>query len=150
MDRFASGPHNCVVRSGVYNSLYGRGDDGWEWADALSVNWAGMTNWLHPPYGLIDEVLDHAVACRAKGTLIVPDWPSASWWPRIFNGCRDSLMPVARAPIGKSLAMAGLLEAVWLGEARRVLYYPSKGSAFADRHLPSGYMLAVRFDFAVC
>jgi hypothetical protein len=48
VDRFASNPDNCVVRSGAYNSLYGQGDAGWEWADALSVNWAGVTNWVHP------------------------------------------------------------------------------------------------------
>jgi len=148
VDRFASGPQTCVVRSGVYNSLYGHGDAGWEWADALSVNWHGKMNWVHPPYMLLDDVLDHAIACKATGTLIVPDWPSASWWPRVFRGDRNVLSTAKRMPIGTGFAMPGFLRVVWLGRADRVLHYPAKGSEFAQRHLPKGNILAVLFDFS--
>lgn len=148
VDRFASNASNCVVSSGAYNSLYGQGDAGWEWADALSVNWAGVTNWVHPPYMLLDEVLDHAIACRARGTLIVPDWPSASWWPRLFRGNRHSLATAPRSPIGVATVSPGVRDVIWLGLAENVLYYPTKGSDFARRHLPKGHILAVRFDFA--
>jgi hypothetical protein len=147
VDRFASRKHNCIVRSGRFNSRFGHGDEGWEWADALTINWHGCVNWIHPPYLLIDCVLDHCIACRANGTLIMPDWPSASWWPRLFRGSRSKLTPVAREAIG--VADASVVSAViWLGRADRVLFYPSKGSDFAQRHLPHGNILAVRFDFS--
>jgi len=149
VDRFASNAENCVVYSGAFNSQYGSSDKGWEWADALTLHWGRLNNWVHPPYMLIDRVLDHCIACKARGTLIVPDWPSASWWPRLFRRA-DTWQSLGRrathAPIGWPCSPA-IQQVVWLGHADRVLFYPSKGSAFAERHLPRGAILAVRFDF---
>lgn len=146
VDRFASGPENCVVQSGRFNARYGHEDESWEWADALTVNWAGVENWVHPPYLLINHVLDHAERCKAKGTLIVPDWPTRSWWPRLFRGKKGGV--VKGTPIGTA-ARRAVKEIVWLGPASAVLYYPSKCSEFAERNMPMGNILAVRFDFAL-
>lgn len=146
VDRFASGPENCVVRSGRFNARYGHEDGSWEWADALTLNWAGVDNWVHPPYLLIDHVLDHAERCRAKGTLIVPDWPTRAWWPRLFRGRRGGA--VRGAPLGTA-ARRAVRDIVWLGPASAVLHYPYKCSEFAERHMPKGNILAVRFDFTM-
>lgn len=147
VDRFA-GEGNCRVRSGRFNSRFGSNADGWEWADALTQDWGnGCINWMHPPYLLIDRVLDHAQRCRAKGTLIVPDWPTRSFWPRLFRergagvaGQRGLAIGVPGSPAVKKV--------LWLGPASALLYYPSKGSEFAERHLPRGNLLAVYVDFS--
>jgi hypothetical protein len=70
-----------------------------------------------------------------------------SWWPRLFRGNRHSLVTAARTPIGTATVLPGVRDVIWLGQADRVLYYPTKGSEFARRHLPAGNILAVRFDF---
>ena len=49
--------------------------------DAFTVNWSGENNWwCHPPV-LIPRVLRYAEWCRASGTLVVPYWKSAPYWP---------------------------------------------------------------------
>jgi hypothetical protein len=52
--------------------------------DAFSTNWAGDNNWLVPPISLVSKTIKHLKVCKARGTLIVPDWPSASFWPILF------------------------------------------------------------------
>ena len=49
--------------------------------DAFTVNWSGDVNWWVPPISLIGRVLRHAKACDAMGTLVVPVWKSAPFWP---------------------------------------------------------------------
>jgi hypothetical protein len=46
-------------------------------------------------------------------------------------------------------ARKAVRDIVWLGPASAVLYYPYKCSEFAERHMPKGNILAVRFDFTV-
>ena len=46
-------------------------------------DWSGVLNWCCPPVCLICRLLKHARACGAQGTLIVPHWPSAVFWPII-------------------------------------------------------------------
>ena len=51
--------------------------------DAFTVNWAGNINWWVSPIHLIGRVLRHTETCSAVGSLIVPAWKSASFWPLI-------------------------------------------------------------------
>ena len=51
--------------------------------DAFTVDWHGENNWWCPPIGLIPRVIRHAQACEAQGTMILPVWPSAPFWPLI-------------------------------------------------------------------
>ena len=55
---------------------------GSEEIDAFSQYWFAENNWLVPPINL---VIRHLVTCKAKGTLIVPKWKSAAFWPLIFS-----------------------------------------------------------------
>ena len=34
---------------------------------------------------MVIRAIRHLVACKAKGTLIVPKWKSAEFWPLIFS-----------------------------------------------------------------
>ena len=38
-----------------------------------------------PPPALIPRVLRHAECCKAQGTLVVPYWESASFWPLVYT-----------------------------------------------------------------
>ena len=78
IDRFADANNNQVAR---FNSHYW--SPGTEAVDAFTINWIGENNWLCPPIGLIPRVIRHAQSCRAQGTLVVPLWESASFWPML-------------------------------------------------------------------
>ena len=51
------------------------------------MDWSGHNNWLVPPPILVSKVIRHCVTCKAFGTLVVPKWPSAPFWPLIFKNC---------------------------------------------------------------
>ena len=80
VDRFAS---NYNTKCGRFNSKYWC--PGTEGVDALNQDWAGVNNWIVPPPRLISRVLDHMERCRARGTLILPKWQSAPFWPLIID-----------------------------------------------------------------
>lgn len=58
---------------------------GCEGVDAFTMNWSVDNNWLVPPVYLISRVLKHMDYNGESGTLIVPYWPSAPWWPLLFK-----------------------------------------------------------------
>jgi len=76
VDQFAS-PHNAQLPR--YNSRF------WtpscEAVDAFTTSWASEVSWLVPPLHLICRSIQHAQACAARGTLVVPMWVSAPFWP---------------------------------------------------------------------
>ena len=57
---------------------------GSEAVDAFTCNWGEETNWWCPPIHLITRVLQHARKTKAHGTLIVPCWHSAPFWPVLY------------------------------------------------------------------
>lgn len=73
IDRFASFQNYQLPR---FNR-----NPGSEAVDAFTVNWQGENNWWCPPIALIPRVLRHAQVCAARGTLVVPMWHSAPFWP---------------------------------------------------------------------
>jgi hypothetical protein len=76
VDRFAS--HTAHVLP-VYNSKFHC--PGTAGVDALGRSWKGANNWLHPPVGLVGQVLMHMLKEGSCGTLLVPYWPKQPWWP---------------------------------------------------------------------
>ena len=56
-----------------------------EAVDAFSVSWAGDFNWLFPPPYLVPRVLRHMQEGHEDGTLLVPEWHSAPWWPLLIT-----------------------------------------------------------------
>ena len=80
IDRFANCNNAKIAR---FNSLFWT--VGCEAVDAFSQNWCNENNWLVPPIYSVLRVLKHMLACKASGTLIVPRWVSAPFWPYIFK-----------------------------------------------------------------
>ena len=80
VDRFANSENIKLPR---FNSLFW--NPGCESVDAFSQNLQGENNWLVPPIYLIPKTIQHLLTCRAKGTLLVPAWPSAPFWPILFQ-----------------------------------------------------------------
>lgn len=80
IDRFANHYNHKIPR---FNSLCWV--PGTENVDSFSLNWSGENNWLVPPVSIVTRVINHLVSCKAVGTLVVPFWPSAPFWPLIFG-----------------------------------------------------------------
>ena len=53
--------------------------------DAFTVSWENEKVWLTPPICLIFRVLRMLAHCKGHGTLIVPEWKSAPWWPLVHS-----------------------------------------------------------------
>ena len=81
IDRFASSKNAKTQR---YNSLFW--NPGCEAVDAFTQDWSGENNWLVPPVFLISRAIRHAKDCKAKGSIIVPLWESAPFWPLLRDG----------------------------------------------------------------
>eukprot|EP00117_Sycon_ciliatum_P022902 scpid26163/ scgid19621/ Retrovirus-related Pol polyprotein from transposon gypsy; Reverse transcriptase; Endonuclease len=54
--------------------------------DAFTVDWSIERVWMVPPIYLISRTIDMLLACRTHGTLVVPEWRSAPWWPKLHDG----------------------------------------------------------------
>ena len=76
IDRFADESNKKTER---FNSRFKT--VGSEGVDAFAFDWAGEINWLVPPIYLIIKCIKHLCSTGATGTLVVPYWPSASYWP---------------------------------------------------------------------
>ena len=79
IDRFADDKNKKV---GIFNSKYHC--PGTAHVNAFTDNWKGKNNWLCPPVKYISATLRHLELCEAKGTLLVPCWTSACWWPLLY------------------------------------------------------------------
>ena len=58
---------------------------GCEAANAFTLSWTGVNNWLFPPPFLVPRVLRHMSVGKEDGTLLVPEWRSAPWWPLLVT-----------------------------------------------------------------
>ena len=76
VDWFAS-THNAMLPV-FYTRYWSPGSAG---IDAFTENWRGKKGWFVPPICLIARVLKHMEKCCCFGTIVVPYWPSASFWP---------------------------------------------------------------------
>lgn len=80
VDRFANDYNHKVKR---FNSKF------WvpncESVDAFSVHWGGSNNWLVPPVCLVPRALNHLRHCQAKGTFVLPYWPSSAFFPILYS-----------------------------------------------------------------
>ncbi|VDI59226.1 Hypothetical predicted protein [Mytilus galloprovincialis] len=70
---------------------------GTEAVDAFTQFWGNDVNWLVPPPILITKTLNKLKQDNAKGTLIVPEWTSAPYWPILhrdgeFRFCEKYLL----------------------------------------------------------
>ena len=85
---------------------------GSEAVDTFTCNWSEENNWWYPPVYLIPRVIRHAQLTKARGTLIVPQWPSAPYWPLLFpNGSdpADFIIAWLELPCSEKLFLPGHL-----------------------------------------
>ena len=136
------GPHTVDRFADFYNCQLPRfntrcWNPGSEAVDAFTVNWEGENNWWCPPISLITRVIRHAQVCRAKGTMIVPQWPSAHFWPLLcpYNTSMSSFAPficeLRELPRIASLFLPGL-----------------SGSTLFNGNIPNTKVFALRCDFS--
>ena len=63
---------------------------------------------------LVPKVVAHAHMCAAYGTLIVPEWPSAAFWPVLHPKPEQfavSVVAIEELPLSELLILPGLLGA---------------------------------------
>ena len=86
-----------------------------------------------PPIALIPRVLRQVEVCRAKGTLIVPLWPSAIYWPII-------------CPEGENFGR--FIEDWYDLPLSETLFLPGKsGSLLFKGKIPNTRVLALRLNY---
>ena len=79
IDRFASYYNTKLPRS--TSRFWNPGSLG---IDAFSFDWKNENNWIVPPISIIGKVILHIFDNTANGTLVVPQWESAYYWPMIM------------------------------------------------------------------
>ena len=77
IDRFAD---NKNAKLKKFNSKFWCPDDTSQ-VDAFTIGWENDNNYLVPPNYLLPRVIKHLQSSKGQGTLVVPFWPSASFWP---------------------------------------------------------------------
>lgn len=138
------GPHTVDRFSSHYNYQVPRFNSkfmspGCEAVDAFSQDWRSENNWICPPVSLIMDIVRHAQACSAAGTLIIPEWPSAIFWPTLKSSARGF------APFVKDYSyLPRRYDLVVPGPGQK-LYYRDKPSVFFG--CPKFRLIAIRIDF---
>ena len=52
--------------------------------DAFTEDWSEENNWICPHVSLIGSVFRHMQLCKAHGTILLPVWQSAYFWPFLY------------------------------------------------------------------
>lgn len=78
--------------------------DSWV-VDAFTISWTELHFYAFPPFILIPRVLRKIVDDKAEGVVVVPNWPSQSWFP-LF--CQLSISKPLIIPPSKFLLVSPL------------------------------------------
>lgn len=76
VDLFASS-HNFKCP----NFVSWRGDKGSIATDAFTIPWTNLFFYAFPPFPLVLRTLQKIISDKAEGIIVVPNWPSQSWFP---------------------------------------------------------------------
>ena len=101
VDCFSSSCNNKVDE--FYSRFWNPGCAG---VDALYQFWVGEICWLVPPVNIIPSVLHYMSTQATQGTLIVPAWPSAVFWPLLWQHFARAIQEV-RYYTGKECSTHG-------------------------------------------
>ena len=127
VDRFANANNKKICR---FNSVFW--NPGSEAVDCFTQDWKDENNWLVPPIYLVLKTIKHLVSCKAVGTLVVPKWESAPFWPYVFidnTKTFDYVVDMLEFRDGESIYVLGM----------------NKNSLFGSEHFYSS-VLAIRLD----
>ena len=129
VDRFAD--HNNRQLSRFNSRCWSPGSEA---VDAFTVDWSTENNWWCPPVYLVPRVVAHAQMCAAYGTLIVPEWPSAVFWPVLHptpEQFAGFVVAIQELPLSELLILPG-----------------SSGSSLFHGNMRNTKVLALRCDFS--
>ncbi|PFX15651.1 hypothetical protein AWC38_SpisGene20126 [Stylophora pistillata] len=91
--------------------------------DALAPDWREGNNWVCPPVDLVVDAVRLLLASSGRGTLIIPAWPSAYFWPLLRDGpsrFKSFVRDVLVLPAINDLILEGpdvLSSGIWLEAA---------------------------------
>jgi hypothetical protein len=116
---------------------------GTEAVDCFTQDWGNKcNNFACPPPYLISAVLYHMERCKAKGTVVVPEWKSAPFWPLLCSYKR-------------SYSFSEFVKDVWYLPISHDMFHFGRGSLlvysnkkFAFSGTPKFNVLALRLDFS--
>lgn len=49
--------------------------------DAFTFSWSKMYFYAFPPFSMISKTIEKVIVDKAKGIMVVPDWPTQPWYP---------------------------------------------------------------------
>ena len=86
--------------------------------DAFSVSWANEYFYAFPPFSLIPKCLEKISRDQAEGVLLVPAWPTQTWYPLLLQMLTQQpklllwtpQVELLRHPLGKVHSMQGKLK----------------------------------------
>ena len=55
--------------------------------DAFAENWGGKLMYTFPPFNLVARVIKKILSDQAEAIVVVPYWPTQSWFPKFANMC---------------------------------------------------------------
>ncbi|KAH3847037.1 uncharacterized protein LOC127873650 isoform X1 [Dreissena polymorpha] len=131
------GPHTIDRFATHYNNKCARFNSKWwvpgtEAVNCFTQSWSCFNNWLVPPPQVSVKCFKKMEHDECVGTLVVPEWESAAFWPLITDGKGGYSKNVKDVYI---LPQTGVIN-------------PGRGNngLFGNEHLPFR-MLALRFDW---
>lgn len=133
IDRFAS-HYNAQVPS--FNSKFA--SPGFSGVDTLAQDWRDKNNWVYPSVSAIVPSVRALSSCSGYGTLIVPQWPSAYFWPFLHDSSfqlNSFVKEVFELPCIEDLS--------WEGPGQRQIYR-ARPTVFSG--CPRFRMLALQVD----
>ena len=60
-------------------------DPGAQAVNAFTLSWCGLHFYAFPPFSIILKTLRKIREDKATGILVVPHWPTQSWWPYLTS-----------------------------------------------------------------
>ena len=135
VDRFASRYNFQVSR---FNSRFAC--PGSEAIDAFMQDWSHDNNWVCPPPFTIPKVLRHMKSCKARGALIVSEWPSAILWPLLCDKYKTFA-----SFIEEVFVLPKIKDLIIEGPGQKEVY-KRKPSVFSG--FPSFNILAMKLNFS--
>ncbi|XP_022802165.1 uncharacterized protein LOC111339716 [Stylophora pistillata] len=138
------GPHTFHRFATYYNAQLPRfnskfASPGCSGVDALAQDWSAENNWICPPVSLIVNSVRHLMSCSGRGTLIIPEWPSAHFWPFLREGS-----PRFSSYVAEMFVLPAVGDLLLEGPCQKQIY---KSRPFVFRGCPKFRMLALRLDF---
>ena len=127
IDRFANCFNTQLPR---FNSRFW--NPGSKAVDTFTCKWEGENNWWCQPVYLVLRALWHTQETAAIGTLVVPNWPSAPYWPMLFPE-KDERLP-------------GIVETMTIDKSE-VVICPGRSGVTLFKRTPNTDLLAIRLDF---